>query len=63
AIRFASAKVDSHFMFSVPSKFALWIIKEIGNKIKLNFKVYQTCFVFLFVLARYVFLPNESTAI
>ena len=36
AIRFASAKVDSHFMFSVPSKFALWIMKEIGNKIKLK---------------------------
>jgi len=23
-------------MFSVPSKFALWIMKEIGNKIKLK---------------------------
>jgi len=23
-------------MFSVPSKFALWIMKKIGNKIKLN---------------------------
>jgi len=25
-------------MFSVPSKFALWIMKKIGNKIKLKLK-------------------------